>query len=469
MKKPDKNKVLHYFLGFPPLHSGGLVLYVKGLIEEQQDNGYDISLMLPGEYKLGSNNSEIKLYDHYKGMPIYQIINPLPISLSGFSTPIPFMAERSEKIFFNFLEKEKFDIMHVHSLIGFPKEFIVAANKLSIKTILTTHDYFGICPKVKLYDSENNICYDYKNGNKCIKCNKNYNSLIKQKIIRNIMLYRKNGIFDFIIKQLSKIKKNVNFKFIKNTLSLNKKNLNVNKALLEKKAVEFKKYRDYQIDLLNKFDLIIFNSSVTKEIFSRYIDLDNINHKILSVSHSNIKDNRNKLNYQSTFDNKIRFMFMGYLDPAKGFYNLIDNLKKIKDINNSWELNIYGDYSSVNINKFNSDYFKFHGKYSHGDFSEMFSKNSILIIPSQWKETFGFIGLEAFSYAMPILVSENVGFKDILKNKRTGLVYNNNKLIDSLLEVLNRPEQLKVINENIKKEDFKYDIKNHFIKLNKYY
>jgi glycosyltransferase involved in cell wall biosynthesis len=204
-------------------------------------------------------------------------------------------------------------------------------------------------------------------------------------------------------------------------------------------------------------------------VFSNYIDIDNIKNKILPVSHSNIKDNRNRMDYQPIFDDKIRFIFMGYLDQKKGFYNLIDNLNKIKKINNSWELNIYGDYSNVNTEKFDSNQYKFHGKYSHEDFPEMFSENSLLIIPSQWKETFGFIGLEAFSYAMPILVSENVGFKDILKNKETGLVYNKNQIKNSLLDILNNPEQLSIINKNIKKENFKFDIENHVIELNRIY
>jgi glycosyltransferase involved in cell wall biosynthesis len=469
MLNSDNSKILHYFLGFNPLHGGGLMLYVKDLVEEQKKNGYDISLIMPGEYKFTNNNSKIEFYESYKGIPVYQIINPLPISFNGFFDPISFMEKRCEKVFYDFLKQEKINIIHIHSLIGLPKELVVAAKKLAIKTIFTTHDYFGLCPKVNFFDWKKNHCYDFENGYKCLECNENSNSLIKQKLIRNINIYRKYNIFDLLIKLLSKTKKYINFSFIKNINSPNDKELKNNKVFFEKKADEFKKFRDYQIDLINQFDLIIFNSSVTKNVFSNYIDIDNIKNKILPVSHSNIKDNRNRMDYQPIFDDKIRFIFMGYLDQKKGFYNLIDNLNKIKKINNSWELNIYGDYSNVNTEKFDSNQYKFHGKYSHEDFPEMFSENSLLIIPSQWKETFGFIGLEAFSYAMPILVSENVGFKDILKNKETGLVYNKNQIKNSLLDILNNPEQLSIINKNIKKENFKFDIENHVIELNRIY
>lgn len=41
--------------------------------------------------------------------------------------------------------------------MGLNKEWIDACKSLKIKTVFTTHDYFGICPKVTLY----------KNGDVC--------------------------------------------------------------------------------------------------------------------------------------------------------------------------------------------------------------------------------------------------------------------------------------------------------------
>ena len=63
--------------------------------------------------------------------------------------------------------------MHVHSLIGFPKELLEESKRLGLKTVFTTHDYFGICPRVDLFKYNHIQCDDYKSGSECVLCNLN--------------------------------------------------------------------------------------------------------------------------------------------------------------------------------------------------------------------------------------------------------------------------------------------------------
>ena len=74
----------------------------------------------------------------------------------------------------------------------------------------------------------------------------------------------------------------------------------------------------------------------------------------------------------------------------------------------------------------------------------MFNGIDLLIIPSVWKETFGFIGLEAQSYGVPIMLSENVGFKDLIEDGETGFIYkvNGNDLANKLSLILDNPSVL---------------------------
>ena len=92
--------------------------------------------------------------------------------------------------------------------MGLNKELIFAAQKLNIKTIFTSHDYFGICPKVNLIDLEGDICCDYNNGLNCIECNSNgyskslvvlmqsktYRNLKKSPIIKKLRAYKQKLI-----------------------------------------------------------------------------------------------------------------------------------------------------------------------------------------------------------------------------------------------------------------------------------
>uniref|UniRef100_UPI0029311782 glycosyltransferase n=1 Tax=Enterococcus faecium TaxID=1352 RepID=UPI0029311782 len=53
-----------------------------------------------------------------------------------------------------------------------------------------------------------------------------------------------------------------------------------------------------------------------------------------------------------------------------------------------------------------------HGKFNRAQVKEVYQSMDLIIVPSQWKETFGLIVVEALSFGRPVLVSDNVGSKD---------------------------------------------------------
>jgi len=63
-----------------------------------------------------------------------------------------------------------------------------------------------------------------------------------------------------------------------------------------------------------------------------------------------------------------------------------------------------------------SPYIKPHGRYTYKDLNKIFDETDVLIAPSIWYETFGYTVLEALSYGVPVIVSGNVGAKDIIPN-----------------------------------------------------
>ena len=59
-------------------------------------------------------------------------------------------------------------------------------------------------------------------------------------------------------------------------------------------------------------------------------------------------------------------------------------------------------------------YIKSHDRYSYAELERIFDETDILVAPSICYETFGFTVLEALSYGVPVIISGNVGAKDIL-------------------------------------------------------
>lgn len=83
-------------------------------------------------------------------------------------------------------------------------------------------------------------------------------------------------------------------------------------------------------------------------------------------------------------------------------------LDELWKTNNRFCLNIYFKPAKL------SPYMKPHNRYTYSELETVFDNTDLLIAPSIWYETFGYVVLEALSCGVPVLISGHVGAKDIL-------------------------------------------------------
>ena len=451
-------KILHYSLGLPPFRSGGLTKYSVDLMLSQVANGNEVSVLYPGHFTLNRKlriNKDLSFKDKsFSGIKVFEILNPLPIPLlSGIPNPKAYLKNVDVNIYIDFLKGLGVEIIHIHTLMGLNKELIEAAKKLNIKTIFTTHDYFGICPKVNLIDLHGSICSDYDNGKNCIECNANgySNSLVilmQSKTYRNL----KNSS---ITKKLRAYKQKLIIKKNKNLTKSEQVKENNNNTSAE----GYVNLRKNFIDIINNIDYIHYNSSVAKNAYEKYIN--NVNSSVLNISHSNIKDNRIQKNSNS--NDPLKITYIGSIEKYKGLYFLMNVLEKLLKNNiNKWNLNIYGKNVNINIDKFVGKV-KIKGTYDYCELEDIFKNTDVLIVPSIWYETFGYIALEAFSYGVPVIMTEFVGFKDMIVHGVTGIIIkaHEDELYNNLQTIIDSREKLSYINENIIKLTGIYTMEKH--------
>ncbi|MFL0267500.1 glycosyltransferase [Candidatus Clostridium radicumherbarum] len=444
-------RILHYSLGLPPYRTGGLTKYAFDLMKEQVNEGKDIYLLYPGHIKLLNKQIKIHLKKQQFGIKVYELINPLPVPLlSGIGQPSSFCINVSKNVYISFLKKLNPDIIHLHTLMGLHKEFFIACRELNIKIIFTTHDYFGICPKVNLFDFNNCLCTDYKKGESCTKCNEASYSL-KLIFIMQLRLYKSLTSYKFFNKMKH---------YLKNRLSKKAgwKTLKPNHPLNE-----YSELRKYYLEIFKLINYFHYNSSVSKEEYEKYISCTG---EIINITHNEIKDNR-KVKIYNNNSSKLRITYLGSTEAYKGFSLLtlaLDELKRQNICN--WELTVYSQ------KKEGADpNYIFKGTYKYQELEDIFNNTDILIIPSAWKETFGYIGLEAFSFGVPVMVTENVGFKDILINNVTGIIVDPiiKELAENIAKVIKDRNILEKINRNIIKDKYDFSLKSHSEKMFKLY
>ncbi len=68
------------------------------------------------------------------------------------------------------LRDHAIDVVHVHSLEGFPLELIGAMRDRGLPVVVTPHNYWYACPQVDLMRSETSMCMDYEGGRRCVGC-----------------------------------------------------------------------------------------------------------------------------------------------------------------------------------------------------------------------------------------------------------------------------------------------------------
>ena len=443
-------KILHYSLGIPGFRSGGLTKYSVDLMIEEIKFGNEVFLIYPGEMTL-SKKTFIKRNETYKGVNVYEIINPLPVSLTnGVKQPELYYVNmmKYKNNFKSWIDKEKFDIVHIHTLMGLPMEFIDAIKELEIPIVYTTHDYYGICPKVNLVRNNGTICNNNNEYSACYDCCKNGFSYNKIKIMQSKM-YRNIKELNWGKKLIRLIKSKNNKKQVNNKVQNEYSDLKISYETQSK----YKRLQDYYYDIFEKVDYYHFNSTISKEIYENY--LRDIDGEVISITHSNINDNR----HIKIFGDRLKMIFLGNDSMHKGLSQLLLALERIDtSLASLWSLDIWGVEGESNYSNI-----VYKGKYNYNMLEEIFREADLLVIPSMCYETFAFVGLEAYSNGVPVLSTNLVGFNDLIKDGVTGFIVESNidSFKDKILSIIKNREQLLDVNRNICESTMDFRMESH--------
>lgn len=363
------------------------------LMDGQKEQGHEVGLIWPGQMGFINNKLSIRKVREIEGIKSYEIINPLPVSLDEGIKDIPAYTKKCDKnIYKKFLQDYSPHAIHIHTLMGLHKEFLIAAKELNIKTVFTTHDYFGLCPTVTFFCNGRNCTEDY-DCRSCVECNQSALSINKIKIMQS-PIYR-------ILKETSAVKL-LRRKHRQNFFD-EESQFFMAEEEIEEKAKEYRKLRQYYLEMYEMVDTIHFNSSVAENVYKKYFQPKDS--RVINITHSGIEDHRKK----KCFSGKLKITYLSPTKPFKGFDILKSALDELwEDDFREFELNIFSLTNNV------SPYMNIQNGYAYSELEGIFNKTDILVAPSVWHETFGYTVLEALSYGVPVLVSENVGSKDIV-------------------------------------------------------
>lgn len=428
-------KILHVTIGSFKSKIGGLNHYCKMLVDSEKKFGHDVVYLYPGNI---SKKTKIKRVNKNE----YFISGALPIPITyGIDDPKRYMKQVDINIYIKFLEEIKPDVIHIHSIQGIHKEFFEAAKSLHIKLVFTSHDYFLICCKANLICNGKQCIGEVPN--KCAICNSDVTfSEKKQKLLQS-------RIYSLISNK--KIIKVLKKKFTHSlTKSVNKKEIS------EAKIQEFKDYIEYKNSYINFFDVIHYNSELTKRIFNLKFDMS----YVIPIS---ILPQKNR--FHTRYKNKkFVIAYLGGQNINKG-YNVFENAINLLEKNNieNWEARFYGS----NYEATSSTRKKYYGFFNSKESEKVWSEIDILVAPSICYETFGFVVIEALSRGIPVVCSNKYGSVDYVKSISEKLVFDSNdfeKCYEIICMLINESKYTECQNK-IKDAGFDFDLDNHVKKM----
>lgn len=384
-------------------------------MSQQIKNGVSVSLLYPADIHLFRKKITIKQANNFGKVSVYRLINPLPIPLIYGVDSVKHYIHYDRSVDFNlFFVKNKFDVIHIHTLMGLPLEFIVQAKKLGIRIVYTTHDTFGIWPEPDMNNRHTGIdpifSLGYIGNQKILK----YSQIVIMQSTAYKLL-KKYLPLEFI-KRLLRSKSNHEQE--KQSLSIRLRNKQLYTELRRRYAIYF-----------NLFDTIHFNSELTEEVFNAYgIRRPGF---VSYVYHSHINITPNTERRKTAADNKLRLLYNGTREQYKGYtvlLSIFDEINKKKP--DGFKLIVYGTETP------DRDYIEAHPSYNIADIEKVYSSVDVTLVPSMCYETFGMVVPESLSYGTPVIASCTVGSKSLLANGLYGTVFNSKKELQQLIEGL---------------------------------
>lgn len=455
-------KILHYALGLPPYRTGGLTEYVYDLSLAQISRGHEVTVLWPGRRKLFSTG-HISVYGKMLKNGIFsaEMTNPLPVPLlNGVGDPSAYMEARDSEDCARILEALKPDVLHVHTLMGLPKELIDEAEKLGIPMVFTTHDYYPLCPVVNMYRGGSVCDVAGCTDGDCANCSR-YALSDKKIYILQHPLYR--ALKDSA--PVKKVRKKYKAERAEQSVSYNGATRSENPGntmensgndadtrvmSTDEASREYGKLRAFYLAMLKKMR-IHANSSLAGDVYHKFLPDADI--RVLPITHGHVRDRRVERN----LDGDLRIAFSAACESYKGFPMLLEALDALYEERQDFKLHVY---KGVNLER---PYLLKHDSYSIETIEETFADMHVMVVPSLWQETFGFTVPEALSLGIVPLVSENVGAKDLVKNGENGFVLplTAEAWTDCIRKLLSDKELYGRLNRNIMAEEFTLSMDEH--------
>lgn len=376
-------KILYVVHETPRTNLGGSGLYTHHLAQEMVNRGHEVRILYPERVE-DVSCARIETVRE-QGICLDGLVSPEP---RGLLAQLQFENSGVEAFFKEYIEKERFDLIHFQHFIGLPLSLARVARDCGVPTVMTLHDFWTICHTAHLMKNQEQLCLAPENIEDCVDCW-------------------------------------VNTQMDAETLPTNPDGQAFLGALLYC-SLPFR--RRYARDLLRSIDRILAPSRFVAETFEQWgVERGRI--EVLPLGTYSLP------RLPSEKRQRVHFSFLGHAIPVKGLHFLLEALQSVKgDAYLFVHGNIYDQRCHEMIARMDNVFVM--GPYQHDELPAILANTDVTVVPSVM-ESFSFVVRESLSQGVPVLASRVGGIPEAIADGENGLLFEAGD-VASLARTMNR-------------------------------
>lgn len=420
-------RILHIGYGFRPWRGGGLIAYAEDVMEAQAARGDEVTYFFRGRHYPGVPNDRLHRWRR-AGVEMREVLNST-LNFGGDSgtlTPGADLAHGpSEAAFKRAVREHRPEVIHLQEIIGLPTSLIDIAIAEAIPIIATLQDYFPLCPVLKLYDVDDQLCHRREVGAQCARCSA-HAPADRRMFVQMTVAYE-------LRRRLGKRRGDQAVKAIGR---LRRHNGETSSALAEPPAgpveahparsaspAAYQGRRDLNLARLSRMDALVAQSNRVRDIYAGLgVEASRLRVIHLTLRHlQHLRPQRIE-----AIAGPLRFVCLnGIGSRQKGAEVIIGAVEALNDegLADRFTLDLYGYSAPWAVDRLRGiGNVSVHGGYATAELDRLLDGYHAGIVPSVWEEPYAYVGVEFLAKGIPVIGNARGGIVDYTEGGTTGWV-----------------------------------------------
>jgi len=381
---------------YPPRYVAGVELITARLARQLTNRGHTVDVVCVEEIDAAVPLSVTT--DRHDGIHVHRLglqLTGQPVGLG-----VRFRDDRLRDWFADFFRQRRPDIFHSQSSYLLSASPLEAAHSAGLKTVVTLHDYWYLCPRLTLLRSSGQICATSASPADCAWC-----LMGERRRFRPVtaLRHRWNG-------QKQDRSDGVPWRWLVDRSLL---------ALMEER-------QRYVLDRLRATDALISPAPLARDLLIR----QGWPAEQIKLVRYGLEVGLPAAARRRCQAGGLRIGYLGQVAPHKGIHVLIEAYRALAVTAPQVELAIYGDLTRfpeytarLQRSAAGLPAVRFMGAYDNRRIGEVLRDLDVVVVPSLWFEISPLVILESFSAGVPVIASRQANLAWLVRDEEDGLLF----------------------------------------------